>query len=308
MPTPDTTELTLDAVLPAEARDTLRHLELIARKSAEGILHGAHLSRRKGVSTEFDHHKQYMPGDPIKHVDWKVSARHDHYFIKRYIEDTALGVQLVVDNSASQKQTTGGISTWRQTAHVAASLAYLVLQQRDSIGMVMANAEDTLWLPASSTQTQLVRILQALVTARASAGDALEASLRAILERVSRRGVVVVVSDLMFDPVAVRRDIRTLQARGHEVLVFQIRDPDVETFPFNRWVQFESLERTGVRVRVDAVTLKRFYLEEYKEFMQEWRDWARKYDVHLVSLRSDESVEKALLEYLALRAEGRAGA
>lgn len=304
----DTTELTLDSVLSAETRDALRHLEILARKTAEGMLHGAHVSRRKGVSTEFDHHKQYMPGDPIKHVDWKVSARHDQYFIKRYIEDTALTVQLVVDSSASLKQTTGGISVWRQTAHVAASLAYLVALQRDSVGMVMTNAADTVWLPASSTQTQMVRILQVLASARASAADALDVSLRAVLERVTRRGIIAIVSDLMFDPESVRRDIRKLQARGHEVMVFQIRDPDVESFPFNRWIQFESLERPGVRHRVDTVPLKRFYLEEYREFTEEWRSWARKCDVHLISLRSDDPADKALGEYLALRAEGRAGA
>ena len=305
MAKPPENDLTLDGVLPADVRDALRQLELFARKKAEGFLHGAHLSRRKGVSTEFDHHKQYMPGDPIKHVDWKVSARHDRYFVKRYIEDTALSVLMVVDSSASQKQTTGGISTWRQTAQMTACLAYLVLRQRDSVGMVMANASRTVWVPPSSTQTQLVRILQALVTARAKAADTLDGVLRAVLERVSRRGVVVVVSDLMFDPDTVRLGIRKLQARGHEVLVFQIRDPNVESFPFNRWVQFESLEREGVRHRVDTVPLKRFYLEEYREFMQGWKTWARKHDVHLISLRSDEPVETALSEYLALRAEGR---
>ncbi|MBM4149378.1 MAG: DUF58 domain-containing protein [Lentisphaerae bacterium] len=304
----DTTELTFDSVLPVETRDALRHLEIFARKTAEGLLHGAHVSRRKGVSTEFDHHKQYMPGDPIKHVDWKVSARHDQYYIKRYIEDTALAVQLVVDSSASLKQTSGGVSVWRQTAHIAASLAYLVVLQRDSIGMVMTNTDSTLWLPSSSTQAQMVRILQALASARARAADALDTSLRAVLERVSRRGIVAIVSDLMFDPESVRRDIRKLQARGHEVMVFQIRDPDAESFPFNRWMQFDSLERAGVRHRVDTVPLKRFYLEEYRAFMEEWRSWARKYDVHLISLRSVDPVEKALGEYLALRAEGRAGA
>jgi len=305
MAEPKKSELTLESVLPADVRDALRQLELFARKKAEGLLHGAHLSRRKGVSTEFDHHKQYMPGDPIKHVDWKVSARHDRYYVKRYIEDTALSVLLVVDSSASQKQATAGVSTWRQTAQLTACLAYLVLRQRDSVGLAMTNAANTLWLPSSSTQTQLVRILQALVTARAAAADALDVSLRAILERVSRRGLVVVLSDLMFEPDAVRLDIRKLQARGHEVLLFQIRDPDVEKFPFNRWVRFESLERAGVHYRVDTVPLKRFYLEEYRDFMQGWKTWARKHDVHFITLGSDEPVETALSEYLAFRAGGR---
>jgi len=299
--------LTLETALPADARDALRHLEIFARKKVEGILHGAHLSRRKGVSAEFDHHKQYMPGDPIKHVDWKVSARNDRYYVKRYIEDTALGVMLVLDSSASQKQATGGISVWGQAARMTACLAYLVLRQRDSVGLVMTNQENTIWLPSSSTQTQLVRILRTLVTQPARAADSLEASLRAILERVTRRGLVVVVSDLMFDPNGVRSGIRKLQARGHEVIIFQARDPDAENFPFNRWMQFDSLERAGVRWRVDTVPLKRFYLEEYREFMDGWKKWARKHDVHFITFRSDEPVESALSGYLALRTEGGRG-
>ncbi len=306
MAKPEECKLTLESVLPADTRDALRHLDLYARKKAEGLLHGAHKSRRKGVSTEFDHHKQYMPGDPIKHMDWKVSARHEHYFIKRYIEDTSLSVRLVVDSSASQKQTTGGVSTWLQTARLAASLAYLVLRQRDAVGMIMASTGQTVWLPTSSTQTQLVRILQALVNATPRDADALQVSLRALLERESRRGLVVIISDLMFDPDTVRLDMRKLQARGHEVILIQVRDPVVETFPFNRWMRFESLERAGVRYRVDTVPLKRFYLEEYREFMDGWKTWARKHDVHFITLRSDESVETALSEYLMLRA-GRGG-
>ncbi len=303
MAEPSDKSLTLEEALSAKTRDALRHLEIFARKKVEGIQHGAHLSRRKGVSTEFDHHKQYMPGDPIKHVDWKVSARHEEYFVKRYIEDTALKVLLIVDSSASQKQTTAGICVWHQTVRIAASMAYLILRQRDSVGMVMTNTAETVWLPASSTQTQLVRIMQALVDASAGHADALVASLRLVLERETRRGMVVIVSDLMFDPAGLWLEVRKLQARGHEVVIFQVRDPDVEKFPFNRWVQFESLERAGVRIRVDTVPLKRFYHDEYALFTEEWRAWTRKHDVHLVSMRSDESVDTALSEYLLLRSE-----
>jgi len=299
--------LNLNTVLPAETRDALRHLELFARKTAEGLLHGAHLSRRKGVSTEFDHHKLYQPGDPIKHVDWKATARHERYYVKRYIEDTALTVRLVVDRSGSLNQASGGISAYLLAARLAASLAYLVVRQRDSIGMVMCSAAGMHWLPASSTQRQLVYILRALAATGAAAGDTLDTALKAVLERETRRGMVVIVSDLLFDPAGVRREIRRLQARGHEVLVFQVRDPAVESFPYNRWMQFDSLERAGVRYRVDTVPLKRFYLEEFKAFMDGWREWTRRHDVHYVTLRTDESVENALATYFAVRAGRGAG-
>ena len=292
----------LNQVLPAEARDALRHLEIFARKMADGLLHGAHQSRRKGVSTEFDHHKLYQPGDPIKHVDWKASARHERYYVKRYIEDTALRVRLVVDGSGSLNQQTDPCQVYLQVARLAASMAYLIVRQRDSVGMVMSRAGSTRWLPCSSTQRQLVQILRMLASARPEAGDNLEDALRAVLERDARRGMIVLVSDLLFDPEPVRREIRRLQARGHEVLVLQVRDPAVETFPYNRWMQFDSLERPGVRYRLDTVPLKRFYLEEFQLFMDGWHKWTKRHDVHFLSLRSDESIEGALATYMALRA------
>ncbi len=304
MPLPSTYRL--EEILTPAARDALKHLELFARRVAEGFLQGAHRSRRKGVSTEFDHHKIYQAGDPLRHIDWKVSARHEKYFVKRYIEDTALGVRLVVDRSASMLQESGGPSLYLVAARIAASLAYLVLRQRDAVGLVLTVADETVWLPARSVDQHLVRILQALATRAAGGPDSLAGVLQAILERAERRGLIVVVSDLMFDPAPVQRQLARLQAQGHEVLLCQVRDPVEEDFPFSRWVQFQDREQPGVRHRLDTVSLRRIYREEYQAWMAEWRRWAARYDLHFVSLRSDEHVETALSEYMAFR-EGLVG-
>lgn len=298
---PDTYRI--EEVLPAAARESLRVLELFARRTVEGLLHGAHRSRRKGVSTDFDHHKLYQPGDPLKHIDWKVSARHDRYYVKRHIEDTALTVRLVVDRSASMLQDSGGDSLYLQSARLAASLAYLVLAQRDLVGLVLASSDDVLWLPPRSVQAHLVSLLQALVTRRPDAADHLEGCLRTLLERAERRGLVVVVSDLMFDPAPVQRQLARLQAQGHEVLIFQIRDPAEEDFPFNRWVQFLDREDPSRRHRLDTVPLRRIYREEYQALLEEWRVWAKKYDIHFVTFRSDANVQTLLWEYMAWREE-----
>jgi uncharacterized protein (DUF58 family) len=291
----------LHEVLTPATRDALQHLELVARRAVEGLLHGAHRSRRKGVSTEFDHHKAYQPGDPLRHVDWKVSARHDRYYVKRHIEDTALSVRLVVDRSASMLQDSGGASLYLQASRLAASLAYLVLAQRDLAGLVLTCADETLWIPPRSVEQHLVQILQALVTRGAAAADNLQPSLRTLLERAERRGLVVLVSDLMFDPAPVQQQLARLQAQGHEVLVFQLRDPQEEDFPFNRWVVFRDREAPGRRWRVDTIPLRRLYREEYQALVAGWRAWARKYDVHFVSFRSDQNVQAPLSEYLAYR-------
>lgn len=306
MTTPNRTANQLSTILTPEARDSLKQLELYARRTVAGLLHGAHRSRRKGVSTEFDHHKLYQPGDPLKHIDWKASARHDTYFVKRHIEDTALTVRIVVDRSASMRQDSGGPSLYLQASRVAASLAYLVLSQRDLVGLVLSCADEVFWLPPRSVDAHLVQILQALAGKGPAAADHLQPCLRALLERGERRGMIVVISDLMFDPVPVQQQLARLQAQGHEVLLFQVRDPQEEEFPFNRWVRFHDRETPGREFRVDTVPLRRLYREEYQALLTEWRNWARKYDIHFVSFLSTEPVGTVLSEYIAYR-EGLLG-
>jgi len=294
----------LDEVLSPRAKEALRHLELFARRTVEGILHGAHRSKRKGCGDEFDHHKNYQPGDPLKHVDWKASARHDRYYVKRYLEQTALRVRVVVDRSASMRQATGDLaSKYLQACRCAACLAYLVLRQCDAIGAVLTSAAETFWLPVRSVNTHLVTLLQALVAGGPVAEDNLQVCLRTILDRAEHKGIVAVISDLMFDPVPVQRELARLQAQGHEVLLFQLRDPTEEDFPFSRWVQFGCLEDPSVRHRLDAAILKRVYRETYQGLLETWRNWANHYGAHFVSLRTEQAVETVLSNYIAFRGE-----
>ena len=292
---------TLEEVLSPEAQDSLKHLELVARRTVEGLLHGIHKSKRIGVSTEFDHHKDYQPGDPLKHMDWKVSARHDRYYVKRYLEDTALTVRVIVDRSASMLQATDGPSKYLQACRIAASLCYLILKEKDSVGTVLTSAEETMWVPAKASGNHLVTILQALVAKDAVADDNLQICLRTILDRAEKKGLVVVISDMMYDPVPVQQELARLQAYGHEVLLFQLRDETEEEFPFNRWVEFGDLENAATKHRLDAVPLKKIYREEYQLLIEEWRAWAKKFNVHFISVRTEEHMETVLSEYLAWR-------
>ena len=304
--TPNRTTSLLGEILTPEARDALKHLELFARRMAQGLLHGAHRSRRKGASTEFDHHKLYQPGDPLKHVDCKASARHDVYYVKRHVEDTALTVRIVVDRSASMLQDSGGASLYLQASRVAASLAYLILNQRDLAGLVLGSAEEVFWLPPRAVEAQLVRILQALASRGAAGADHLEFCLRSLVERGERLGVIAVISDFTFEPDGVRRQLSRLQAQGHEVILFQVRDPKEEEFPFSRWVRFRDRETPDREFRVDTVPLRRLSRGEYQALQAEWRAWARKYDIHLMSFLSSASVGAVLAEYMAFR-EGLLG-
>lgn len=292
----------LDDILPPGAKESLRHLELYARQKVHGLLHGIHRSKRIGVSPDFDHHKNYQPGDPLRHIDWKVSARHDKYFVKRYTEDTSLAVRLVVDRSASMLQATESLpSKYLQACRVTACLAYLILKEKDSAGLVLASADELFWLPLRSTQNHLVAFLQALATKQAAAEDALQPCLKAVRDRGERRGLVVLVTDLMYDPLPIQRELAQLQAQGHELLLLNLRDPTEEDFPFNRWVEFRDLENAGVRHRLDTIPLRKIYRQEYQDLLEEWRSWCRKYAVHFVSMRTGEHVETVLSEYLVYR-------
>lgn len=294
----------IDEILSPEAKDSLKHLELYARRMVQGMLHGAHRSKRKGYGDQFDHHKNYQPGDPLKHIDWKVSARHDRFYVKRYLEQTALRVRLVVDRSASMMQASGALpSKYFHACRMAACLAYLVMNKGDSVGAVLAAQDQTTWLPVKSTDTHLVAILRALASRAPAAQDNLGVCLRTILDRGEPKGLVVLVSDLMFDPKPIHRELARLCAQGHEVMVIQLRDPTEEDFPFNRWVQFHCLENASVKHRIDTVPLKKIYHEEYQAVLADWKSWSKRYNVHFVSARTEEHVETVLSEYIAFRSE-----
>ena len=293
----------LDRVLPAQAKEALRHLELYARRTVQGMLHGSHLSRRRGVSTDFDHHKLYSSGDSLKHMDWKASARFERLYVKRYLEDTSLAVQIVLDRSASMQQASGETSQLQPATQLAACLAYLAINHGDAAGLAMTCADHTAWLPARSNQRHLVAMLNTLVAHPAEGGDSLADALKVLLERGERRGVVVVISDLMFDPGPAQRAMARLAAQGHEVVLFQVRDATEQDFPFNRWVQFHDLENPAVRHRLDTVPLRRIYREQYRALMDDWQQWAKKNDIHLTSFRSEESVATTLSQYMAFRHE-----
>lgn len=301
-------------ILRADGRQALEHLRLGARKLVTGMLHGAHRSRRKGVSTEFDHHAIYQPGDPLKLIDWKASARHDRVYVKRQLEDTALQVRIVVDRSGSMRRATGdGPTKYLQAARLATALAYVILEERDRFGLSIAGGAASgggavAWLPAGGGEAHLVRCVQALCAAEGSGGDDLVECLRLQVERSERRGVTAVISDLMFDPAPAQAQLARLRAQGHDLVVFQVCDPVEQDFPFNRWIRFENLEASGRGTRVDTVPLKRIYREEFLAVQEEWRQWCRRSDAHFVTARADRAMEAVLSEYLAFRDEIGRGA
>lgn len=298
-----------DKVLSPATRDALKHLELTARRVVDGVLHGQHRSRRKGVSNEFDHHTLYQPGDSLRRIDWKASARQGRIFVRRYIEDTSLSVRLVVDRSASMRSDPGGSGRPKSlvAAELAACFAYLCLRLRDSVALGLADPGGTRWLPPRSSESHLVSILTQLCL-DPDGREAADPSrcLADLRERGGRRGLVILISDLQYDPSPVRKELAPLLAQGHEVILCMPGDAVENDFPFRRWMIFEDAEVAGRRHRVDAVALRRLYEEECQAHRSDWQDWARSQGVHFIALRNDASLAEAVATYLVRRQAGAA--
>lgn len=290
-----------DTILTPHLRESLKDIELRARKIAQGLLHGTHGSRRPGVSTDFDHHKVYQPGDAIRHVDWRATARQDKVFVKRFREDTALDVHLLLDISGSMAGASAGHSKAGHARLLAASFAYLVMNQGDRVGLLAMSGGRPVRHPLGSSDGHLAALLGLLVRGEPQGADNVARPLAALGEQSVPKGLLVFISDLMFDPKPVQRELAKLHRQGHEVVVINVRDIYEEEFPFNQWVRFVDLEGVGRPAKIDTVILRRLYAEEYGRLMDDWDVWRKRQDIHWVVSRSDTAPEATLLEYIQYR-------
>jgi len=257
--------------LDPEVVARLARMDIKARLVVEGFVAGLHKSPYRGFSVEFAEHRQYMPGDPLRHVDWKVYAKSDKYYVKEYEEETNLRSYLLLDASASMGYGSRGVSKFLYAAQLAASLAYLMLKQRDSVGLVLFDDGLRRYLAPRAAPTHLHEILQELERAEASSGTDVGTSLRKLTERIHRRGLVILLSDLLDDPEQVLTALRYFRHKKHEVVVFHVLDPMEVRFGFDREARFEDLESED-HVIVQPWRIQR----EYEREVDAWRDHYRK--------------------------------
>ncbi len=280
----------------------LARLELRARTAVEGLTGGRHPSPLRGSGTTFAEHREYVPGDELRHLDWRLMARTDRPFIRRYEEETALTGYLVVDASASMAFTTLEWSKFDYGVWIAAALSRLLLMQNDRAGLALgAGGEVRQWLPPHSGEGHWRALLHELEQARpAGDGDPAE-GLLAIGPRLERRGLVVWISDCLGDPEAAQRAAARLRLAGHDLLVLQVLDPAEVEFPFGRNTRFDPLEG-GEFLRLDPRSVRDAYLEELAEHGRRLRRGLRALGADFRRMRSDEPLEAGLVEFLARRA------
>jgi uncharacterized protein (DUF58 family) len=293
-------------LLPAATIHGIRPLELRARVVAEGVLAGAHRSRRFGSSSEFAEHKLYAPGDDLRRLDWKAYARLDRYFVRRYEDETHLELALVVDTSGSMAYAGGArgavtASKLEVARTFAAALAWLASQRSDPTSVTLfAGPERHEHLPARARKDQLGALCAALDAVEADGETALAAALERVGERLTRRAFVVVISDFIDTSLSALSALGVLRRRGSDVLLLHTLDRDELELPFDGVVRFEDLEGDRA-VQVDAPLVRAAYLEELRRFLDGVRDEATRLDLRWSLVPTDAPPAEALRRALGER-------
>ena len=282
-------------------------IDLRARMVVEGYVSGLHRSPYKGFSVEFAEHREYVPGDDLRYLDWKVFGKSDRYYIKQYEEETNLVCHLLLDVSESMDFTTATITKHQYALTVVAALAYLVVKQHDAVGMVLFDDAVRNTVQPGSHQGQLRRVFSMLEETEPGGETSVGKVLARVADRVRRRGLVVLVSDLLGDIEEVLQGLRRIRSRGHDVIVFHVLDPAERTFPFERMTLFEGLE-SHPDLLADPKSLRAAYLAAMEDFTSRLRAGCLAERIDLVELDTSTPLDVALSSYLARRAaQARAG-
>jgi len=283
-------------------------LELLARLVVEGIMSGLHKSPFKGFSVEFAEHRQYGPGDEIRHIDWRTFGKTDRYYVKEYEEETNLKAYIVLDTSGSMAYAGRTESKLEHAKLVASALAYLMISQRDAVGLVTFDTALRTMIPPRSAPGHFSVLCKAMEDAKPGGETPLGMILHTLADRIKRRGLIVILSD-GFDQIdSLSNALRHLRHRKHEVLFLQVLAPEEEEFPFRRPARFRNLENLDNSLRIDPANLRSLYLEKFHAHCRDLKDRAQSMMADYHRVVTSEPVETTLLDYLASRSrrgEGR---
>lgn len=290
------------AFLNAAQMAKLNQLQLNSRGVVEGTLAGRHRSAQRGSSTEFADHRSYMPGDDLKRIDWKVLGRTDKYYIRRYQDETNLRVYLIVDRSGSMNYTSDPLrpTKYDYVCTLSAALGYVVLKARDSVGMYIYGEKLDAALPCKNSFNGLnnsMKILQDFKPEKKTGGAEV---MHQIAESISRRALVVILSDLLEDQEEMIKAIAHFRKNMHDVIVFHVMDPVELTLDLKRGGEFEDLE-TGEKVMADPRTMAKEYKDVMGAFIDKYRKACSEMKVDYRLVSTDEGVDTLVRAYLQER-------
>ena len=279
----------------------LANMELRARLVVEGFITGLHKSPYHGFSVEFAEHRQYMPGDEIRHLDWKIYGKTGRYYIKQYEEETNLKSYLVLDASRSMAYASeGNITKIEYASFLVAALSYMMVKQQDAVGLTVFDEGITTYLPPHATRGYLRQILATLENLRAGNRTGAGKSLHQVADRIKRRGLVIVVSDLLDDPDEVIGALKHFRHKKNEVIVMHVLDPLERTFAFEGDAIFKDME-TADQLMTQPWHIRRAYRRSMGEFLERFKRECRENYVDYVLLDTRTPYDVALVEYLSKR-------
>ena len=283
--------------------ETIAHiarLEIVARNVVEGFLSGGHRSPYFGQSVEFAQHREYVPGDDIRRVDWKLWSKTDKYYLKQYEEETNLRTTLVVDVSESMQFGTGELNKYEYGCRVAASLAYLLLKQSDAVGLVTFDEAVRQRVEQSSKLNHLSALLAALDVAKPQAKTGMSDVLARVADIYARRGLIVLISDLLTDRPGLFKGLKLLRTRGHDVMIFHVMDDAELDFPYSGTTKFEGLEAAG-EILCDPRSLREGYLAAMHNYLDELRRFCAQSLIDFQTIRTSEHLSAVLAHYMTHR-------
>lgn len=284
--------------------ETMRKLETLVIRSryvVEGFRAGMHASPLKGASVEFADHRQYVKGDNLRNLDWKVFGRTERYYVKRFEEETSLRAHIVIDGSGSMAYGSAGQRTKYQYAcHVAAALGYLVSRQQDALGLTIYDNEIRQQVPARSGSRHLRLFVERLAAHQPQSRTDTGRALHTLAESISRRGLIVLMSDLFDDPDAIFRAIAHFRKKMHDVILLQILDPTELELSIDRVAEFIDME-TGEKLELDPALARLAYKHELQKAIDDCREKCAVLNVDYRLVSTGENFEDFVAHYLAER-------
>lgn len=283
-----------------EVIERLGEISVTARQAVESVLAGQHRSVRRGLSVEFAGHREYQPGDDLRHLDWLVYARSDRYDIRQYEEETKLRATIILDTSGSMGYASGKHTKLEYARALAAALGFLMTRQSDAVGLATCDSTIRGFIPPGSTMPHLLNVLRVLEEVRAGNETSLAPVLNEIAGRISRRGLVILITDGFDEPEAFLRSIQYLRHRKQEVRVFQVLDPQEKTFPFQGMVEFVGLENEP-RLKLDGDRVREHYRRVFDEHQKRLEAGCHACNVQLETCWTNEELFTVLVRALTAR-------
>jgi uncharacterized protein (DUF58 family) len=275
-------------------------LGFFARDIVEGYMIGENKSPFHGFSIEFTQHREYSPGDDLRHLDWKVLGRTDRLYLKQYEQETNYVAHLLLDGSESMRFGSGPLTKLHYGKLLAACLAYLILTQRDAVSLHIFDTATRVFIPRTANRDKIFDITRQLAAAEPTGATQIATILHDLAGQLKRRGIVIIISDGFDDEQQILEGIQHLRFNGHEVIVFQVLDPQELEFPFRGLVEFEGLEQLP-KLRTRPAEIRQSYLDELHKFLDTLRRGCERNQCHYTLVNTGHALPEVLAAYLAFR-------